>query len=380
MDKQVYEERFVSQLGQYLHSSEIHLSLKEKSPKLIRLSACQDKVQKNALDFIGLKKLLKNLLEHKRQPLFTRVDRPYQDCQDVALFKAENSKTALVVKDLMGGADAVDLSFKTSHFIFNVGKESFSVPTSELLIDAILKGKSEFTVSEGMTFNIHVFHEKIKFYNIKSLKKLKAENALLAIDILSEDEENASLYAGNAGVTEGYTIKEHTLRVLETMNAQYSCHVDAGFEKKISLHLGYNFKSFLRFTMALHDLGKSRAVEIGKKYLQHDYILPVLKRNTELAGYSVEAKKLAESLMDNDIIGDYLMKKITMTAAVELLQEKATLNNLELKDYFRIQMAYYTFDAGSYPYLGQKVFEEEKVPGCMIPSAPRFEDLKNRMQ
>ena len=71
------------------------------------------------------------------------------------------------------------------------------------------------------------------------------------------EKRHPHIYSGDVGVWEGYTLKEHTLMVLNQYEKYFG-------DKKLPGNLDHRV---MRVALALHDIGKPEAVKIGSKQL-----------------------------------------------------------------------------------------------------------------
>jgi hypothetical protein len=224
-----------------------------------------------------------------------------------------------------------------------------------------------------LNITIRTFQNGIRPLRPQQVAAVTIDRPLLLLDVLSKDTFIKDLMAEDAGVSEGYTIKEHNLRVLARLETDYSCYFPAPIEARFSKLLGTPVKNFMRATMALHDIGKPLAVKAGDKHRQHEFTRPIAEMKMTEYGFKPQAVKVASSLIDNDLIGDYLQGRISLHVTLVELVKLATFTNLGLDEYFHLQMAFYTADAGAYPYLAEKVFTIRD--GCFVPRSRKYEEL-----
>jgi len=201
-------------------------------------------------------------------------------------------------------------------------------------------------------------------------------NATTIIAQLEADDTNiSSLFAADAGVYERYTIKEHTLRVLQVFQTQKSYyHLD-----QLKLAPEVRLSKTLIMTLALHDIGKPKAIMVGNKGLQHEFTLPILEEQFTKYKYSSNEIDLAKALVDNDVIGELLQGQLTAQQAATKLQVCANEAHMQLKDFFLLQQLFYASDAGSYPFLLKQVFKREPS-GQLIPRDAIFKQLTDLIQ
>lgn len=210
--------------------------------------------------------------------------------------------------------------------------------------------------------------------HVNSLTPIEELNVILkkknfkgteVIDFLSRNSELKILFLSDAGVSEGYSIKEHTQMVYNAFIEQ-SPHFEM---KSIKTPSNIDIERLLRFVISVHDIGKPIAVAKEGKHAQHKYTTPILKETMTKLGFTAAEVTLAISLVDNDILGEVMQGQISIKQAHPLLSQLANENNMTLKDYFQLQSFLYTADASSYPRVRQIAFEEKKGKLIPIPSA-----------
>jgi hemoglobin/transferrin/lactoferrin receptor protein len=82
----------------------------------------------------------------------------------------------------------------------------------------------------------------------------------------------ADMYAQDAGVSEGYSIGEHTGMVLDMWSKQASpAQLD-----DLSSRLEMDVPRLMHSTLLLHDIGKPLAIQEGEKWRQHEFTLPIM--------------------------------------------------------------------------------------------------------
>lgn len=152
------------------------------------------------------------------------------------------------------------------------------------------------------------------------------------LDLLDADFNES--FAAGIGVWEGYSLREHTLMVMNQFR-KYFQGADIG-DKKL-----------FEFILALHDIGKPKAVSENAKHKQHEYtkkiLLPLLTR----LGYEQKDIALAESLIDGDAIGGYL-KGNGITESANTILNMAQKSGLPVEKFWNLLTTYYQVDAGSY--------------------------------
>jgi hypothetical protein len=172
----------------------------------------------------------------------------------------------------------------------------------------------------------------------ESVKKILDEENFNPRSLLDSLETGlAEEYKHDSGTSEDDSIKEHTLKVL----LQFENY----FEGK-NLPAGID-KGFFRLLIALHDVGKAQAIDVGNKDFQHYYTQPALKKVFEHEGFTGKEIRLGETLIGDDPVGKYLQGGKIEDSAQYILQKSAESNmtSTELLDLFLVM---YKVDAGSY--------------------------------
>jgi hypothetical protein len=173
---------------------------------------------------------------------------------------------------------------------------------------------------------------------------------------MAKDEVLATLFAADAGVWEGYTVREHTLMVLGL------------FEKYFVKSVESDQVPMWRFFLALHDIGKPRAVqETGSKERQSVFTVPILKAAAEHCHFSQYYVQTMVELEQQEIIGPYFKDEISTDVALHDIKQIAQNLSLSSQQALQLITIYYICDAGAYSeFAGGKysldyVFEVDEV-------------------
>jgi len=100
--------------------------------------------------------------------------------------------------------------------------------------------------------------------------------------------------------------------------------------------------------LALHDIGKPKAIASGGKHLQHQYTAPMVKEIFNKLEIDELHTNLAVTLVTGDPIGKYIRGKISVAETKKIILENAKLVGLETLAFFELQLIAYKVDAGSY--------------------------------
>jgi hypothetical protein len=168
-------------------------------------------------------------------------------------------------------------------------------------------------------------------------KVLESENFVPENLIGLLERDFGDLFAKDAKVKAGYSIKQHTLMALGQFEKYFS-------KRDMPEGIGRNL---FRLVIALHDIGKPIAIEKGSKHFQHEYThrlaIPALKS----LGFSQNEQKLAFAMLAGDPLGDFIRRGDLFSAAEEIraLARSAGFPPRCLLD---ILAVFYCVDAGSY--------------------------------
>ncbi len=430
-----FDERFHSKLYSYIFNGEIEFRIREAlilvpEAKVEEMTEIDDEpaweIEDSLKTFVPLNPILKvtvNACRHKDKSvlkiapwmdfreylLFRKKDRVLrplvykatidgEDCLKVGSIKSRKSNiksksiNLSIVKLLSGTKKWINVNDPGTYLRIDVHQSIFPflkrlgserIDSHKFLKDLVLN-KSEVDVDlfnfKDVQLSVGL---KMRFggsqnYPIKDLLTKNISHPLFLLDVLGRSKELEPLLYSDSGVWERYTIKEHSLRVLELLKEQYSCLVKPEFEKEMSENLKMPLKNFMELTMSLHDIGKPLALEAGDKDRQHEFTRPVMEKVMKVLRVPEDARTIALELTDNDVIGDYLKGSISFTQAVSQLEAQAKKTVLSVENYFKLQMMFYTADAGSYPGLFERVFTED-ANCCIKPKSSRYKILESKI-
>jgi hypothetical protein len=166
------------------------------------------------------------------------------------------------------------------------------------------------------------------------------------ITALSQNSELKDLFEASAGVAERYSVKEHTLMVMNLFEKFHAKKLAAPKMKRI-----------FRALLSLHDIGKSVAVITeGSTQHQHEYTLPILNQALQELQFSEVDRQLAETLVNQDYLGDYLQNYETTADIADKIVAKAQEISMDPQELFQLLQIFYLSDAGAYTkYAGGKM-------------------------
>jgi hypothetical protein len=211
-------------------------------------------------------------------------------------------------------------------------------------------------------------------------KEAKLQNAVQADPIykkvLEETPSLQFLYGEFSGVSEGYTIGEHSVRVLQVYENQKDLY---GIK---SIHLADRFgdlESVMKYTLAFHDIGKSIAQRSGDKSREADYSGPISDVFMKTAGFSPSAVKLARALIhSHQVIGLFLQQRMTLEKAVISAKNAAAYAEVDPANFFKLMEIIFVCDAGSYDNLRNWVFETTSSGLLQVKDQNTYNELKEQ--
>lgn len=218
----------------------------------------------------------------------------------------------------------------------------------------IVKPKPKFTNSQE---ELNAILERTNF------------NGSEVMSFLSRTSDLKKLFEASAGVSEGYSIREHTQMVYDTYLEQLPYFKISSVKTSENI----NIKRLYRFIISIHDIGKPIAIAKEGKHAQHKYTRPIVEETMQRFGFSESEISLAISLIDNDILGDVMQGFISPNRALLKIESLAEKNSMSVQDYFQLQSFFYIVDAASYPGLRELVFHE--VNGKLVPKPKSFHEL-----
>ncbi|MFZ4398531.1 MAG: hypothetical protein ACOYO1_00740 [Bacteroidales bacterium] len=145
-------------------------------------------------------------------------------------------------------------------------------------------------------------------------------------------------YNQDAGVSEGYTLEEHTLMVMKQFEKYYG-------DKTLPAEVD---KNKFRLILALHDIGKPEAISRGNKLLQHKCTILIIKKLFSILGIDEKHTYIALQLISGDPIGKYLKSSLNKIQTRKIVEEMSNKAKIPANEFFKLLCIYYKVDAGSY--------------------------------
>lgn len=139
-----------------------------------------------------------------------------------------------------------------------------------------------------------------------------------------------------AGGWEQYTLREHTLMVLEQFHKYFKDKLPDGISR-----------NFFEVVLVLHDMGKPQAARDGQIERQHEYTSAIIQNTLGQLEFTDAEIAIAIALIDGDPLGDYLQFGLK-DEAIAKVSDMARKSGLQISDFFNMLKIYYQVDAGSY--------------------------------
>lgn len=160
--------------------------------------------------------------------------------------------------------------------------------------------------------------------------------------IVAEFKKNPffkSLFNASAGVSEGYTLEEHTGMVLGQFEKYYAKNYQSPILSREAM----------RAALALHDIGKPYArSSTGSTHEQHYFtrqIMNTLVRDSQLKRSEMH---IAAQLVSQDHLGSYIKGQSSIELTARRMMADAKDLSVSIQDYFKLLEMYYMCDASSY--------------------------------
>jgi hypothetical protein len=159
------------------------------------------------------------------------------------------------------------------------------------------------------------------------------------LDALQQNETLREYYSLDSGVSQGYSVGEHTLMVLNQFEKYFG---------KRKLPGGFDIKHF-RILLAMHDVGKGTAVKNeGNTANQHMYTLTVMEPYLRAMGIPKQQADAMRAMISDDPIGLFLKGKIAHDEAFDRAAIMAKKAGMQTGEFYELLKIYYQSDASSY--------------------------------
>lgn len=210
-------------------------------------------------------------------------------------------------------------------------------------------------------------------------------DAKAAYDLIGSNSPTLKrLVTYQAGVSEGYTIAQHTLMVLDLLARQMPhspLFADAEANQDI------DFPTLMIATLYMHDIGKGVPVETwNDKNYQHEFTLPVLENMMCQMGFTRREVSIASKIVSHDLFGaaakasssrNYGVATAALKEFETTAREIGTALNVPAPAMFELQNLLYVCDSASYKFLRTKIYCD--VGGRLELKVPDLRMLRDRI-
>ena len=176
--------------------------------------------------------------------------------------------------------------------------------------------------------------------------KQKSLDGYEIIETLKGFEELNVLYQKNAGIFAGkeYTVETQTQAVLDVF------HRDFGNSEKFhrflgTIHLPF-FEQFKLF-LALHAIGKGRAVEEGRTEKEVEYTIEIISRYAEKLQVDLRTIRIIEALLRDHSLGDYFYGELDVDEALIAAKTAGDHCGLSVKEIIQLRNCLCEIDISS---------------------------------
>lgn len=285
----------------------------------------------------------------KRSP---STDASKETCKD------DNSPLPVVADPMAGLGPGCPYGKMTS-------EEALKSPSGKLIEDLVGDKELQYDLNGDFVFRMALQEDP----DIKDLVKGRAEFRQRWLDNLSVKE----LMDTPSGVAEGYTIREHTARVLQIFEQQRLMN---GLEQMPEKPGVTDWDNLLRMTLAFHDIGKGIAAYLGDKSLEEHFSVPLARGLMRARGFSSEEVDIAKELIaQHQLLGAYIRGFISANDTRDRIRFSAAKAGLKPEDFLRLEIAIYKADAGAYPSLCDSVFATDLAGKMHVREEKKLQDL-----
>jgi hypothetical protein len=162
------------------------------------------------------------------------------------------------------------------------------------------------------------------------------------LEELSRDPECLEAYSTHVGVHHAFTLRTHTICVLDC------------YERHFAQRSGLNpsERSAFRLFLALHDIGKPRAILAGNKRWQHRFTVDMIRSRRQ--SWPVDDLEFGNwmALVDGDPVGAYLKHEVELSEAASAARSMMARSSLTPKAFWKTLLTYYQCDVSAYTRRG----------------------------
>lgn len=215
---------------------------------------------------------------------------------------------------------------------------------------------SLYYLFNGQLWLIHTNQKETK-YNLEYLRKsfplLYSKEKVSKFEVIHEIKNDPLLkywYSKPIGGVDKLNLEEHTLQVIDNFERFFS-----GKSKLI-------FKeTHFKILLALHDIGKPKAVSENEKEKQHEYSLGFINYFFNEIQFSSDNLDRIKVLINGDPIGRFIDNRYNMPLeeSQKIIKSMSEKLGLTTKETWETLIVYYQCDAAGYHSLRSKIFTND---------------------
>lgn len=188
------------------------------------------------------------------------------------------------------------------------------------------------------------------------------------IELLSKVHGIAGLYSDFAGVGEGYTVQEHTERVLEVYFDQRDKYGYPESDKR--------YRIMMPVVVALHDIGKPVAVRTqGSTESQHVHNAKIVAGVLRSIGFTEDEVRVGKTIVSGDILGNHVKNGRHYSYTYPLVVSAAKQAGISKLEFMKLLRVEYVADANAYPGVRNSAFWQEQQSGRLVSRNNSLESL-----
>jgi len=162
------------------------------------------------------------------------------------------------------------------------------------------------------------------------------------IDFLKKQFALKEEYEARVGVQQDFTLETHTLIVMREFEKYFS-------DQRLPGGTGLGL---FRLTLALHDIGKPRAIKAGDKRQQHGHTLEIIHGLKEKFLLRSDDIKLLLAILNGDPIGSFLKGEISLDVSRQQILHNGERSGCTHGIFFPLLVIYYQCDVCAYTSSG----------------------------
>lgn len=145
-----------------------------------------------------------------------------------------------------------------------------------------------------------------------------------------------NIYEQDAGVSEGYTLEEHTRKVLRQFEKYFG---ESALPDSVD-------STVFRKMLILHDIGKPDSSEKLDQSEHHEESSRIIEEELSEEGHKEDQINIASALVSADPIGEFVQTSVEET--IDELENMREKTSLDREKFWKLIMIFYKSDAASY--------------------------------